>query len=536
MHKDIPVVGALRGSLISEPETLITLVRLAAEQHEQLRSFLETNISEWLKGPKYDMIRMGHRYYENENDILLRERKVIGREGEMVAAPYLANNRLPHAFMRKLTKQKVNYLLAKPFTVSSDSEEFQEALAAYVTRAFRRLIKTTAQDAVIGGIGWAQPYYDAAGELHFKRIPATEVIPFWADIDHTVLDAAIRVYDVEVYESKEKKRVQYVKYYTKDKVYNFTLDEDGLHTLEDTPYEANFAFEREVELLNEETGESEVQTVQEGVMWDRIPLIPIKYNAEEDSLLKSIKHLIDDYDRRTSDLSNTLEDEPDRIKVVKDYDGTDKGEFMYNLARYRTLFLRGSGDIKTLDTSISVDALENHLTRTRRDIFEFGSGVDTQNKDLGNASAVALKFVYSDLDMDCFDFGNEIAWALEQMVWFIKRDLQLKTGVDYTDASFDVTFNTDITINETETISNIKNSVGIVSQKTLLEQHPYVDDASEEERLLEQEQQLAMERVEQEMAMQTENQIELQNAAAAARAAATPATGSGLPPTTSTGE
>lgn len=488
--------------LISETERLAAQLYLDSNEGQVMLDFLETSISEWLRGKKYNDIRTGQRYYENDNDINTRERKVIGRNGEMVSAPYLANNKLSHPYYRKLTKQKIGYLLANPFTIKSDSEEFQEALGSYITRAFYRLIKNTAQDAIVGSIGWVQPYYDENQELQFKRIPNTEVIPFWKDIDHTVLEAAIRVYDVEVYKNSEKDTVQHVKYFTPERVYNFIRDEDGLHVNNEEPFETNFSLAAEAEMVDPETGETVMGTVQNGVMWDRIPLIPFKYNSEEDSLLKFVKPLIDDYDRRTSDLSNVLEDEPDRIKVVKDYDGTDKGEFMYNLSRYRTLFLRGSGDISTLDTSISADALENHLTRTRRDIFECGGGVDTQNKDLGNASGVALKFVYSDLDSDCRDFGAEIAWSLEQWAWFVKQDLLLKTGQGFEDASISVIFNTDITINESETISNIRNSVGIVSEATLRERHPYVEDAMEEEARMKQEQQEALERVEQEMAIQ----------------------------------
>lgn len=501
--------------LISESDKIAARIEMDSSSGQAQLDFIESAISEWLNGPTYKMISDGERYYENENDIHNRVRKVIGRNGEMVEAPYLANNKLSHSFMRKLTKQKIGYLLSKPFTVTSDNEEFQEAFATYLTKAFYRLLKNTARDAIVGGKGWIQPYFDEEGDLRFKRIPAREVIPFWKDIDHTELDAAIRVYEVEVYEGSEKNTVQYVKFYTKDKVFNYIRDDDGLHADPDMPFESNFALERDGEPVTDENGDAVPTTISEEMMWDRIPLIPIKYNPEEDSLLKHIKPLIDDYDNRRSDLSNTLEDEPDKIKVVKDYDGTDKGEFIYNLARYRTLFLRGSGEVSSLDTSISTDALENHMSRTRRDIYEFGGGVDTQNKDLGNASGVALKFVYADLDMDCQDFGTEIAWSLEQLSWFIKQDLLLKTGQDFSDADIEVVFNTDITINESETITNLKNSVGMVSTKTLLEQHPYVTDAFAEEAQLKQEQQELLERTETEMRLQMELAAEQNNSGAA---------------------
>ena len=486
---------------ISEEERLAMQIEMDSTEGQAQREFIISNINNWLKSPKFHAMQKGQRYFENDNDIKERQRTVIGRDGEMVPAAYLANNKLSHSFMRKLTKQKVGYLLSKPFTVSSDNEDFHERLQDYLTQNFYRVFKNCGQDAVIQGMGWLQPYYDEEGVLCFKRLPSTEIIPFWRDIDHTILDAAIRVYEVEVYDGPVRTLVKHVKYFTLDKVYNYIWDKDGLRPDEESPVEYNFMITR---LSVAEDGNPEGATNEEEYyMWDRIPLIPLKYNTEEDSLLKFIKDLIDDYDRRTSDMSNVIEDEPDRVKVVKDYDGTNKGEFIYNLARYRTVFLRGTGSIDTLDTSINVDAIQAHLTRLRQDIYEFGGGVDTQNKDLGNASGVALKFVYSDLDMDCTDFGNELSWSVEQICWFIKQDLLLHNEGDFTDAQITVVFNTDVTINESETITNIQNSQGVVSNRTLLEQHPYVTDVDEELSRLEEEQAKELEKVEATMAAQT---------------------------------
>lgn len=494
----LKLLTPLNRQLISEPEQLAMKIEMEATDGQPQRDFLEANINEWLSSFRYKRMVEAQRYYENENEILKRERTVIGRNGEMVKAPYLANNKLPHAFMRKLTKQKIGYLLSKPFAVTSDDENFAKALADYIDKNFYRLFKNGGQEAIIKGIGWLQPYYDEEGTLRFKRIPSTEIIPFWKDIDHTILEAAIRIYDVEVYTGQEKSIVQHVKFFTPEVIYNYMRDKDGLVPDPEAPIEYNFQVQLPVE-ATEENPEPTAQT--ENVMWGRIPLIPLKYNVEEDSLLKYVKPLIDDYDRRTSDASNTLEDEPNKIKVVKDYDGTDKGEFVYNLAKYRTLFLRGTGEVTTLDATVDHTALDTHLERTRRDIYEFGGGVDTQHKEIGNATGVALKFIYADLDSDCSDFAAELSWAVEQICWFIKQDMILKGIGDFTEASVDTTFNTDISINETETIDNISKSVGLVSNKTLLKNHPFVDDVAEEEKQIAIEQEEAMKRTEAELAL-----------------------------------
>jgi len=44
----------------------------------------------------------------------------------------------------------------------------------------------------------------------------------------------------------------------------------------------------------------------------------------------------------------------------------------------------------------------------------------------------------------------------------------------------EIIFNRDMMMDEGQIISNIKNSVGILSLKTLLEQDPWIDDADKE--------------------------------------------------------
>jgi SPP1 family phage portal protein len=493
---------------VSESERIASKIEADSASGLAQKDFILAETEEWINSEEFKRMRLGQLYYKNRNEVLKRKRQVIGRNGEMTDAPYLANQKLPHAFMRKLTKQKIGYILAKPFTVTSEDEAFQAALSDYLDTKFHRMFKNAAQDAIVQGMGWIQPYYDESGILKFKRQTPTEIRPFWEDTDHTILGGLIRIYDVEVYDGRIKTLERHIKYFTPQGTYNYISDTNGLILDPEAPVEYHFQLQRPITTVDEETGEEIQTTEMEEALWDKIPMVCLKYNAEEDSLLTFVKDLIDDYDRRTSDLSNTLEDEPNRIKVVRDYDGTDKGEFVYNLARYRTLFLRGTGDCTTLDTSISTDALENHLNRTRRDIFEFGAGVDTQNKNLGDTSGKALKFIYADLDSDAMEFSVELSASLEQLIWFIKQDL-LARGQDFLDSKFEITFNTDITINESETIENLTKSVGIISNKTLLEQHPFVKDVTAEENQIKIERQEMLDRVQTEMALQQQTDIPL---------------------------
>ena len=131
--------------------------------------------------------------------------------------------------------------------------------------------------------------------------------------------------------------------------------------------------------------------------------------------------------------------------------------------------------------------MDKHIERLRQDIYEFGQGVNTSDKDIRDTSGVALRFIYADLDMDCVDWGGEVKWSLMKLFWFIQQDIMSKTGKDYTNVRYDIVFNTDVIINESETVLNCMNSVGLVSGKTIAANHPWTLDADKEMHTLKQE-------------------------------------------------
>lgn len=457
-----------------------------ANSGEPQEDFLFSNLNEWQASDTRKFMLTAQDYYGNDNDIKDRKRYYIDRKGVRQEATNLANSRLKHPFVRKLTNQKVNYLLSKEFSVQCDDDKFSELLGEYLDKKFLKMIKNIGRDSVVNGLAWIQIYYDRLGNLKFKRIPAEEIIPFWADADHTILDAALRVYTITQYlPDGVKKELIKVEYHTTEGVWYYEKTDRGLKPDPDKGegVKGHFIIPQETmdadgNVMVDEDNNPIMTNVQ--MTWDKVPFIAFKYNADEMSLLKLVKSLVDDYDLNTSDTSNNLQDIPDSIKVVKNYDGTDKTEFTQNLNIFRTAFVSGDGDVKALTTPLDVASLDSHLNRLRKDMYEAGSGVDTQEVSLGNASGVALKFRYADLDTDTDDMANEFSSSLEELIWFIKVDLLNKGLGDFLETEFDIIFNTDGIANESEIIADAKNSVGIISDETIRANHPWVTDAQEE--------------------------------------------------------
>lgn len=452
-------------------------------QGKQQTEFIQAMISEFEGSAAYKFMDTAQRYYENDSDIKNKKRKVIGKDMENNAvlkeSKVLSNNKLQHNFMKKLTRQKIGYMLGKPFSLTAvkaddaEAKKFFETMLDYLDMNFYKFIKNVARDSIVKGIGWVQMYYNEAGALKMRRCAPEEIIPLWADADHTILDAVIRKYKVEQYTGGDKKIIKYVEYWTREGVYYYVYDDTGHLVLNpDIPANPDSHFH-----IRPEDVESEEH---HDVNWEELPFIPFKYDPDEQSLLSRIKSLIDDYDKKTSTISDCIDDHPNAITVIKNYDGQSKEEFVQNKNEYRTIFVQGDGDAHALETPLNVADQDKHLERLRQDIYEFGQGVDAANKDIRDTSGVALRFIYADLDMDCVDWGGEVKWSLMKLIWFIQQDIISKSGADYTDVQYDIVFNTDVIINESETILNCMNSAGHISGKTIAANHPWTLDADKE--------------------------------------------------------
>lgn len=447
-------------------------------------NFILAQITKFQGSNNYKLMKTAQEYYSNDADIMKRKRYYIDRHNAKVEAPLLANNKIAHPFFKKLVDQKANYLLSKPFSFTCEDKQFTELLKKYFNKQFRRMLKNLAKEAIKKGIAWVQVYYDEQGKLKFKRIPSEQCIPIWADEEHLRLNGLIRVYKTDQQQTDGSLReITKVEYYTLQGVWYYVMDKPG-QLIKDNAVSGgttgHFSVEQPVE---DEQENSETKTIEAN--WRKIPFVALKYNNEELSLLKFVKPMIDGYNLTRSDVANDIQDVPNKTKVIKDYQGTDKDAFVHNLATYSTIFVKGDGGVDVLDTSVSSDLSDAHSDRLRKDIYDLGRGVDTQNENLGNVSGVALKYRYIDLDLDASDIGDEIQVLLEQLIWFAKVDESGGADIAEEDLpNFQVEFAVDMINNESDVIMDCRNSLGVISDETILNNHPWVKDVQQEQQLL----------------------------------------------------
>ncbi|OPA76972.1 phage portal protein [Paenibacillus selenitireducens] len=435
-----------------------------------LEQIIQTEISEWKTSEKRKLMLVGARYYRNRTDIMDRERTAIGENGVKEIVGNLANNKLVNAFVRKLVDQKVGYLLSKPLSIQTDNPTYQAELTAFFDKSMLRMLQNIGKESINKGIAWLHVYYDTNGQLSFKRIPSEQIIPLWKDEAHSELDAVIRMYEVEVYEGIRRTIVNKVEWWDTNGVRRYTTQGGLTPDIEAGDEGSHFGVN--------------VNGKEQGLNWDRVPFIAFKYNEEEQPLVEIIKSLVDDYDNKKSDNANNLEDLPNSIYVVKGFGGSEAGEIRKNLSTFRIVKIDdtdSNSGVDTISLTIDTEAFKTHMSMNRKDIYEFGRGVDTQSDKLGgDKSGVALRFLYADLDMDANIIETEFQAALEQLRWFLDVHIANTGSGDYSNDSVDFIFNRDIVINETEAVDNADKSKGVISDETIVANHPWVTDAKEE--------------------------------------------------------
>ena len=431
------------------------------------KQFIEREISRFKVSRRRKEMLDGERYYNGQHDILARKRTVIGEGGNLIEVKNLPNNRIVDNQYRKMVNQKANYLLGQPITFQSKNTLYVETLKRLFNRRFMRLMKNVSKTTLNEGICWLFPTYDENGEFVFKKFKGHEIIPGWRDADHTILEYAIRIYAMISYEGEDERIVEKVEVFDEQGIYYFHLDGNSL--VAEEPFHQSY-FTDGVHPFN----------------WSKIPLIPFRRDAEETPLIRCVKSLQDGLNSILSNFQNNMEeDSRNTILILVNYDGENLGEFRRNLAQYGAVKVKtvdgAAGDLRTLEIEVNAENYKAILEIFKKAIIENAMGYDAKDDRMsGEPNQMNIQSMYSDIDLDANDMETEFQAAFEELLWFCCCHLA-NTGLgDFENEEVDVIFNRDILINEAEVIDNIGKSVGILSDETLVANHPWVDDVQDE--------------------------------------------------------
>lgn len=435
-------------------------------------------IDKFMASDRRRLMLEGERYYRVDNDILNRKitRKVNGHEEE---EGWKANNKLAHGKYKTQVDEKVAYLLTKPVTYKTESGDKDESYSGKIKdvlgKRFQYQLTQLGYEASNKGIGWLQVYVDEQGKFKTMMIPAEQCIPSWKDKSHTELDTMIRVYDTTVWQYDQEKTIRNVEVWKADSVTYYRREGNFLI------YDYEKSTDTGGPIAHYRQGD-------EWKVWGRVPFVPFKNNQFELPDIKFVKTLVDGYDIGRSEAANYVEEVKNLIFILKGYGGESISDFMRQLNEDRAIPIEDpeEGGVDTITPQMDITALREHYEQLNRDIVESGQSV---NKDLdkfgSSPSGVALKFMYSGLDLKCNLLEAEFKNGFEMLLYFVDVYLQLTGQGDFENVGIELVFNRDMTVNESEQVQNCNNSKNIISDKTIIANHPFVANVEEEMKALE---------------------------------------------------
>ena len=392
-----------------------------------------------------------------------------------------------------MVDQKTNYVLGKPITLATEKDEYLKLLTKVFSKSVHRQLRVLAQYAVDGGISWLYPFYDEDGNFKLMIFPSYEICPIWKDKAHTILDGAMRYYSEDVFDEKGgTNTIHYVDLFTTHGITHFKY--------------------QGASLIPAENPHSDYMNVDGvGANWNRLPIIPFKYNSKEIPLIRAVKSLQDALNQVLSDFQNNMEEDPrTSILILKNYDGTNIPEFRQNLATYGVIKVTTvdgvQGGVEALKVEVNAQNYQAILMQLKRAIVENGRGFDAKEERMdGDPNQMNIESMYTDIDLDVNAMETEFQAGFEELKWFIDQYLIHQGEADYTEEEVTFVFNRDIFINEDAKIENCSKSVGIVSNKTILTRHPWVTNLEHELRQIEEDKQAELDEMDATLKVQNQN-------------------------------
>lgn len=425
---------------------------------------------------KVNEIQTAKRYYNNKTDILEKGVKVK-------STVRTADNRIPHNFHQTLVDEKVAYMFTYKVLISLDDEELTKKVMNVLGDRYSKVIKSLGIEASNAGTAWLHYWIDDKGNFKYASVPSEQILSIQKNsLIEDEYQSIIRYYvNIETEDGKDV-NYGYIEYWTDT--------EFIIYKLKDT-YLSNIVIDKQIieHTLND------------------IPFIPFFNNHTKTSDLHKYKKLIDLYDTVTSGFANDLEDIQQIIFILKGYggeaeyetvidedgdevlkEGNQMDSFLENLKKYKTIPLdaEGNGSFDTLQIEIPTEARKVLLEQLKKQIIEFGQGLQQDTDNFGNASGTALKFFYRRLEMKAGLLETEFTSSINELV---RRIILVVYGIDYEDA-INQTWTRNIISNDLETAQIVQISAGILPKKLLLRYHPLVDDVDEAIALLEEEEAL----------------------------------------------
>lgn len=377
-------------------------------------------------------------YFLGQQDILNKQ----------VSNQFKPNNKIVTNFCSSITNTYMGYLTGKEITYSSDKDisAIKEILdyndIAAEDSSFLR-------NALIAGIAYEICWIDADGKQRFKTLDSSDCIPVYSSSLDEELRAVIRYYKVDNVGTNNDK--YYVEVYQKDRTDRYTsnISFSSLKLIESIP---NY--------------------------YNQVPIIVFTLNSDQRSIFDSIIDLQNAYNTLISSSVDDWEAFADCYMLISGMTLGDEEEAQKTIKEMREnriMLVNENGKVEYINKDIKTDQVENLLARINKKIHTISACPDFTDDAFGTSSGIAMQYKLLGFENAAGAIEKLMKMALQKRIELICSILKL-TGDDSWWRDIKITFHRNLPIDVVNIANTVNMLKGVVSNKTLLAQIPFISD------------------------------------------------------------
>lgn len=387
--------------------------------------------------------------------------------------PGKPNNRLVTNFAKNIVNNTTGYFMGEPVTYNCSDDELGKRIQDIVDYNDDAFVNTgIAEHLSIFGMAAELLYIENDEDAHIRyaRInPMQLYIETTQDVNDSVV-LAIRWYDVF---DDDDIRTRHIEVYD-DKTVSYYVQRGGGGRIE------------------EEIPEGQSGSVVEHY-WGEVPINVYYNNDFRMGDFEDVMPLIDAYNTMQSESVNDYQSFADAILILKntklptEIDPITGKQKEVDLRERKSITVYDEGDVSYLVKQVNDTYVENIKNRIQQDIYLSSNTVNMSDDNFaGNMSGVAIRYKLMNFENRVSKTERYFTRGLQRRFELICNILNLKSGpYDYTTILPQFTRN--IPANLSEIATEITQLQGVVSQKTLLAQIPFITDPEQELKQLEEE-------------------------------------------------
>lgn len=302
------------------------------------------------------------------------------------------------------------------------------------------------KNALIFGKAYEIMYLDEDGNIRFNVLDTRQGFPVYSDDLDKKLIYFVRFYPKDTIDTLKG---YYVEVYDKDTVKKYTMSD----------------------------GYSDIQFVDEEQHYFRaVPLSVFSLNADETSAYEKIMSMQDAYNKLLSSAEDDFEAFCDAYMVISGM--TIDEEELIKMKTNRVLLVEEAGNVSYLTKDVNTTALDSMLDELNGKIHRVSNSPDFGDENFANASGISLKYKLIGFENTASAIATRFIKALNDRIRMIFQILYIKNSAAWRDVDIIVSRNLPIDIAEiVDTVTSLR---GIVSDKTLIAQIPFITDVDEE--------------------------------------------------------